>query len=545
MPSRTDQNSHSATSAPSARRHGLIIVVFALFIYLLSIASPPRLFDDFDAAQAQIGRNMLESGDWVTPHLNGVVDFEKPPLIYWLEASSYAVFGVHDWSARLPLALLIVLLCWMLFRFVSWAIGPDAGFASGIVLCTSIGMFLFSRALIPDSTLMFCIAAAMFAAFCALESEVSSRVWPLLLGAALAAGLLDKGLIAIVFPAGTILIYLLATGRIFKWEAWQRLCPWLVLPVVLLLAGPWFLLISLRNPPVFDFTMHAGPGEYHGFFWFFFINEHVLRFLNLRYPHDYAAMPRYLFWLLTLVWFFPWSAYLPQVLRLGFRSSDRASRARLFALCWVGVVMLFFTFSTRQEYYSMPMYPGLALLLGSAVAERTRWHAWSNRIMAGITGLVLVALATILIYVRNMPGEGNIAQALSSNPANYTLSLGHMSDLTIAAFAYLRLPLGLACAAVLIGLLALLLWRNRNAAPVLALAVMMTLFFHAARLAMLKFDSYLGSYPIAASLQKSPPGKLISAYPYFEVSSVFFYTDQQALFLNARVNNLEYGSYAP
>jgi len=526
-------------------RRGWIVLIFSAAIFLVCIASPPRLLDDFDAAQAQMGRNMLESGDWVTPRLNSIVDFEKPPLIYWMEAVSYSIFGVHDWAARLPLALAIIFMCWMTYRFAAWAIDEESGLYAGIVLCTSVGLFLFSRALIPDSTLMCCIAGAMFCWFLALEHEAPAKLWPTFLGLFLALGVLDKGLIAIVFPCGVGLGYMLFSGQLFDRTAWKRIAPWVVVPVFLLLAAPWFVLITIRNPPVIDFTMHAESGEYHGFFWFFFINEHVLRFMNKRYPHDYTAMPLFLFWILTLVWFFPWSAYVPSIFRMSFRPTDRAGRVRLFALCWLGTVMLFFTISTRQEYYSMPMYPALALLLGSAMAQAPSWVKTGNRILAISTGLLLASLIAILLYVRNMPSTGDIAQALSSNPANYTLSLGHMSDLTLHSFAFLKLPLALAIIALLIGFISCVFSWHRNRTPLLALALMMAVFFHAARLAMMKFDSYLGSYPIAEKLQQLPTGRIISAYPYFEVSSVFFYTNHEALFLNARVNNLEYGSYTP
>src|SRR4030095_15362451 len=153
-------------------------------------------------------------------------------------------------------------------------------------------------------------------------------------------------------------------------RAWRRLR---ILPGVLLLlaiAAPWHVLATLRNPPYFDFTMHSESGSYHGFFWFYFINEHLLRFLNLRYPRDYNTVPRLWFWLFHLLWFFPWSMYLPGVVRLP------KSQVRVLAYCWVGFVLVFFTFATTQEYYSMPCYPAIALLLGAAVAGKSDWSRW-------------------------------------------------------------------------------------------------------------------------------------------------------------------------
>src|SRR2546426_11053071 len=116
----------------------LIVVLIAAAIFLGCIYSPPHLMDDVDAVQAQISRNMLQSGDWVTARLNGVAYLEKSPLGYWLTASAYRIFGITDWTARLPLSLAVVALCWVTLCFGSWAFGPEAGFYSGLVLSTCV-----------------------------------------------------------------------------------------------------------------------------------------------------------------------------------------------------------------------------------------------------------------------------------------------------------------------------------------------------------------------------------------------------------------------
>ena len=215
------------------------------------------------------------------------------------------------------------------------------------------------------------------------------------------------------------------------------------------------------------------------------------------------------------------------------------------AVCWIGVVMVFFTFSTTQEYYSMPIYPALALLLGSAMASETTRVRLGTRILQGISGVVCLALAIILVMVWRLPANGDIAQALTQHPEMYTLSMGHMGDLTLNAFAYLKLPLALAAVAFAAIALGLALWRNNISKSVVAVAIGMVIFFQAARLALVRFDGYLGSYPLAQSLMKSPPGQLVEANAYYAFSSVFFYTGRTALLLNGRTNNLEYGSYAP
>ena len=496
--------------------------------------------DDVDAVQAQIARNMLDSGDWVTARLDGVAYLEKSPLKYWTIAVSYMIFGVHDWAARIPMALFAIGLCWLTARIGWWAFGGRAGLYAGLALATCIGLFLFTRILLPDVGLTFTITLAMWALLRALEpDEPHPRRWAWTMAAAIAAGLLLKGLIAAVFPIGAGVTYLLLTRQLFARRTWERLRPFSGTLIILLIAAPWHVLATIRNPPYFYFSMRSIPGEYHGFFWFYFINEHLLRFLNLRYPRDYNTVPRLYFWLFHLLWLFPWSAYLAAAFRLSYRPVDRAGRLRLLALCWTGFLLIFFTFSSTQEYYSMPCYPALALLIGSALVEQ-RWIRAGHRVISSIAALAAVAIALILVQVWNVPTPGDISAALTQHPEAYTLSLGHMGDLTLKSFAYLRAPLLLAGIAFLLGASALW-WRS----PVVAYVLMMVLFLHAARLAMVVFDPYLSSRPLANALIKAPPGQLIEDNAYYTFSSVFFYTNRPGLLLNGRQTNLEYGSYAP
>src|SRR5438128_2500053 len=349
----------------------LIVVLIAAAIFLGCAFSPPHLMDDVDAVQAQIARNMLQSGDWVTARLNGIAYLEKSPMNYWMVAASFGVFGVHDWAARLPLALMVV--------------------------------------------------------------------------------------------AITV---------------------------------PWLILATLRNPPSFDFTLRSVPGQYHGFFWFYFINEHLLRFLNLRYPRDYNTVPRLWFWFLHVVWLFPWSFYFPAAVRLGYRPVDRAGRTRLLALCWAGFVMTFFSFSTTQEYYSLPIYPALALLLGSAMTPEGVWIKRGTKALCVVAAALVVVIAAILWQVWTLPSPGDISAALVQHPELYTLSLGHMGDLTLRSLAYLRLPLMLAGVAVLIGAIGIYRYSANQRRCFFVMAAMMLVFFHAARLAMTTCDPYLGSRPL-------------------------------------------------
>ena len=192
----------------------------------------------------------------------------------------------------------------------------------------------------------------------------------------------------------------------------------------------------------------------------------------------------------------------------------------------------------------MPCYPALALLIGCALTAQDlttqQWVRAGHWLLSAIAAVAALAIAFILAQVWNVPTPGDISAALTQHPEAYTLSLGHMGDLTLQSFAYLRLPLIVAGVAFLIGATAVW-WRH----PIVASVVMMVLFLHAARIAMVVFDPYLSSRPLANALLKAPPGQLIEDNAYYTFSSVFFYTNRRGLLLNGRQTNLEYGSYAP
>lgn len=191
----------------------------------------------------------------------------------------------------------------------------------------------------------------------------------------------------------------------------------------------------------------------------------------------------------------------------------------------------------------MPCYPAIALLIGSAIATNSRVVRAGTRVLTILCACAAIAAVSILVAVRHVPTPGDISEALSLHPAAYTLSLGHMEDLTLDSFAYLRLPLALAAVAFLIGAAGTL--RPTRRYTYISIAAMMVVFFQAARLAMVKFDPYLSSRPLVATLERLPPGGLIVNHHYYWFSSVFFYTDRTAWLLNGRFNNLVYGSYAP
>lgn len=191
----------------------------------------------------------------------------------------------------------------------------------------------------------------------------------------------------------------------------------------------------------------------------------------------------------------------------------------------------------------MPCYVAIALLLGSAMAAGGDWVRRGTGMLCVISACAAIAVFTILMQVRGIPTPGDISSALGHHPNAYKLSLGHMQDLTLDSFAYLRLPLAMAGVAFLLGVAGTFRASARRA--FLAAALMMVLFFHAARIAMVAFDPYLSSRPLARAFMQAPEGKLITQGHYYDFSSVFFYANRTGLLITNRRVNLEYGSYAP
>ena len=522
-------------SREGSLRHSLILLAAGAAIFLGTIVAPPSLMDDVDAVNAQIARNMLDSGDWVTARINGVLYLEKSPLGFWLMAASYSVFGVHDWAARLPHALGAIALMFVTAALGRWGFGPRAGFYAGLTVGTCAGLFLFSRIVIPDTLLALAVASALYCFLRAAEED--GRWWAGGYWASIGVGMLLKGLLAALVPVATAALYLLFTkGSV------RRLRPILGVLLAAAIYLPWVALATLRNPPLFDLTLRSEPGVYRGFFWFYFLNEHVLRFLNLRFPHDYNTVPRIPFLALHLVWLFPWSVFLPAARA---RVDDRGRRLRLLALLWIGFLLAFLSLSTTQEYYSLPCYPAFAVLAGAALLHGPpRWISAGYLALAGV-GVAAAILAGVILYlVRGVSPVGDISSALTQDTAAYTLSLGHMHDLTLRSFAWLRGPLAVAGIALGAGAVAAWLTRRSAVAPI-CLAVMMVVFLQAAHSAMKTFDPYLSSRPLADAISHGPPGRLILEGHYYPASSVVFYTNRRALLWHGKQDNLIYGAAAP
>lgn len=529
--------------------HFAVLVVTWGVIYGVALSSPVML-DDTDTVHAAAVREMAQSGDWVTLTINnGVRYLEKAPLMYWLCALSVKVFGLAEWTVRLPVALFHLLLAFLLLAFGRRFFDHRTGFLSALIYLTCIGPYAFTRILHPDVILTFFVTLALY---CYLRVDLqpddpAARLGPLDLRcmgiyAASALGVLTKGLIGVIFVGGLIFLHLLLTGR---WALIKRLQVLPGIPVFLAIAAPWHLAAGLANP---------------GFFWFYFVNEHFLRYLGLRYPNDWAAMPVWLFWALMLVWLFPWTAFLPGLIGSfprSLRPNGTSGQVHLFLFLWAFFILTFFSFSTTQEYYTFPALPAFCLLLGQAVARMfARGEAAEQRrgvIGLGVLAGFCLAVAAILVVLAWMGhGEGSageLSETLTADPGRYLITFGLMQEFTVATFGGL-VPVITLTAVILVVFPPLAWWsgaRGRWRHVLVCLVFMMVGFFHCYRWAMQSFEPVLTSKQFVPVIREvfRPGDRIVVNGIYEWSSSLNFYSGIQLTVLNGHFGNLWYGSYFP
>lgn len=547
----------------------LLLVAIWAAIYVTSLFQPP-LLDDADTIHAEAARNMLLRHDWVTlyidagvnPPANGVRYLEKAALPYWLVATSYKFFGVSEWTTRLPLALGVLALALYLLYLGRKIYSEAAGLYAGVVILTSFGIYLFTRFFIPDILVGLWLAIGFGFFLRTLDEEKPSRVacWGLAIATAL--DVLTKGLIGLAFPCGVIFIYLLLTRNLRHLLRLRLVSSFLIFLAV---AAPWHIAATLENPPA---------GQAKGFFWFYFVNEHFKRFLGTRIPKDYDTVPLFLFWALTLVWLLPWSAFLPQAIAQvrKLRDLDHRGRANLLFLIWILLIYVFFSFSTRQEYYIVPTFPAIALLIGAwmgregaaAPNEKIRRTGRASAAVLLVFGVAAFAACMALALEAKAPPPGNdISVLLQQRPGKYALSMGHFLDLTPQALGAFRGPLIGTGITFLLGTFFCWHWRRSKTPPLakaaksgaphnnllaanLALATMMVAMLYCAHLGFIIFSPTISSKDLAIAIERQyRPGDVIVINGNLEAgSSLPFYTGIQARLLGPQ-NNAWYGSLFP
>ncbi len=554
----------------------LLLAAVFVAVQFASLFSP-ALLDDVDAAHAQAAQHFAESSDWVTAKINGIRYIEKPPLPWWLVAVVYRVAGQNAFATHLPNALAMLGLAWLSWHWAGLAFGPRAGLYAALGVLTSIGPFLFTRFIIPEAILSLFLLFALYCLLTGLEYKRPNRLyWT---WAALALATLTKGLIAPVFFAGAAIPFLLLTGQ---WRRWRSLRPVSGLLLFLAIAAPWHILVGLANPDQGHAVgNHPTVGNVHGFWWFYFINEHVLRFFGQRYPHDYNKLPFAAYWLLQFVWLFPWSLFLPALLATAWktrrqwlrnvrdevvqtadtradarvaRSGDAARRrfrmrTVLLLSLYTAFTLVFFSISTNLEYYTflawIPLFtliagvlagieqgrngPGAGAGSGGIPPLSTAWLTRAQAVFAIVGVLAALVLGWGLWDSRNLPFVADIGTLLAHRDvAGYTLAMSHLFDLTGPAFAALRLPALLAAVTLLIGpvLAWMLRLKGRHEAATIGVALTSAIFLVAAHIALVRFEPMLSSKQMADTIVRrgSPADSFVIVGEQSDAASVIFYT---------------------
>jgi 4-amino-4-deoxy-L-arabinose transferase-like glycosyltransferase len=562
-------------SAPSTLTVWLLFAAIFAAVFFASLFTPP-LMDDVDSTHAQAAQYFAEHSDWITAKINGIRYIEKPPLPYWTVAVLFHVFGQNVFSAHLPNILAMLGLTWLAWLWARRGWGERAGLYAGLGVLTSVGPFLFTRFIIPEAQLSLFLLLALYCLLTGFEPGRARRFYWMWIFIGLA--LMTKGLIAPTFFIGAAVPYLLVTGL---WRRWREIKPIIGPLLFLAVAAPWHILCGLANPDQgHAIGNHPTLGNVHGFWYFYFVNEHYLRFFNQRYPHDYNKLPGAAYWLLHLVWLFPWSLFLPaliavawetrhtwmQYIRDGedqavnlfmdetacadvagsiFQHKFRARSIWLLSL-FTAWTLLFFSISTNQEYYTFPVWTPMFILIAAVLAGieqnsnldcavggkpllSTAWLSYAQAVFAVVGVVFAMVLGWGLWDSRHLPYVDDVGTLLAHRAvADYTLSMSHLFDLTGASFAALRLPAILAAVALLVG--PLLGWvlrvKGKHLASTISVALTMVVFLIAAHIAFARFDPMLGSKRMADTiLAKASPADTIIIYgEQSEGSSVIFYT---------------------
>jgi 4-amino-4-deoxy-L-arabinose transferase-like glycosyltransferase len=646
------------TDGPQRSTALLILSGLWLIIFFAALFAPP-LLDDADATHANAARHMVLTGDLVTLHVNGIRYLEKAPLPYWLDALSFRIFGFNTFAAHLPQAIAVLLLALLGFHWADKAFRARTAFYTGLAVLTSAGVFLFTRIYIPEVWLSFFLCTALYCFLQALDIDLDSsyrkesvilsggtraagsevegpvvavarslsneRLSPTFyayaMWTALALAILTKGLIAPVFFFGTAIVYLALTG---DYKKWRTLRPFTGLLLFFAIAAPWHILAGLRN---------TGGMNGHGFFWFYFINEHFLRFLGKRYPMDYNKLPGYLFWSLHIVWLFPWSLFAPlwvaqkdrqwrkflrthtyrpkmwiyyltfilggfliDILGLanaitillvwgigiffyqfhlgrrafnesGFPLTDIsiAQRTTLLLSIYAALILIFFSISTNQEYYTFPAYLPILILIAAGLTRAEdaysedkssrRWLIFAHATFTVIGLAVAITLAIGLWTSRHLPFVPDIGELLAHRGVgDYTLSMSHLFDLTGPSFAALRLPAALAAFAFSIGpaIAWVLRAKRRHLAATTTVALTSAVFLIAAHIALVRFGPMLSSQNLAAKIQQleathaiAPDTTILLFGDQSYGSSIPFYLGKDVLLVDGRSSSMIFGSTFP
>lgn len=379
----------TAKESPARRDLGVLLLVFGVAFFQFLGRLP--LLEPDEARYAEIPREMLERGDFITPLLNYVKYFEKPPLLYWLNALSLSLFGENEFAARFACALAGLLTVLLTYHLGRTLFGRREGLFAALILGTSTGFLIQARLNLTDMLLTFCMTACLGCfAMAVRDSEPRRGLYCYLGYISAALAVLAKGLIGIVFPGAVIFLYLLL-GKRWRILKEMRLVTGTLL--FLLVSAPWFILVSRENP---EFAR------------FFFIHEHFERFttkVHGRYQPTWYFIP------ILCVTMFPWSFFIPSGLRGIWRERYSLSGLNaLFLAIWAIFIFAFFSKSDSKLIpYILPVFPPLAILMGRTFVRQLNEPDRLMRIQGYVLSAILIILGVGMCIYPHVPQAKGIS----------------------------------------------------------------------------------------------------------------------------------------
>jgi 4-amino-4-deoxy-L-arabinose transferase-like glycosyltransferase len=489
---------------------GFMLLPILLSAALYLFTTTDRGVIDYDEGYyAGAAKGMAESGNWVTPYVNGIRFLEKPPFLYWMTAASFKVLGINEFALRLPTALAVIALVWIVMLTALRIGDKRIALIAGLSTAFSAGTYIFTRETLHDIWLVLFVALAMYGFVNWYMDPARSLRRALLFYAATAGAFMCKSLIGIAFPVGIVAVYFLLSRERPKWRTLHVLLGSLLF---LALTVPWHWLAAAQN---------------RGFLDFFFLGEQLLRFIGKREPPVLWSLPLVTFWALILVWLFPWTAFLPAAIAESRKPGCTKQRMLLIlALAWAGVILGFFSISNRLEHYAFPAFPALSLFIAATLSRsESKWTLWAFRGLAILGILVLVAGIGAGIWI----GTGHGLAASSNGPANRLdeTDFSILGEMPAVLLSDLLKPAAATVLAFSIGFCAALWFemRRRRLPAVFCLAGAMMIVCGAIHWSLHICEDLISSkkFALAIANDSRPGDRLVVMDDYESANSLNFY----------------------
>jgi len=478
----------------------LIISVLVFFSFYFAIGAYP-LFDNNEGLYASIAKEMLLSRDFIIPHLNGVPYIEKPPLLYWLLTASFSIFGFTAFAARLVTVTSATLVCIVMLYFTKKIHQTRVGILGSVIFASSVGISIIARMVYFDMLFTLLVSSALLCLFYWYEYQKANtlRLGYLFFGLAILA----KGLVAVVLIGGSFGAFFLLE-RDFR-KLYRILDP-LGIALFLAIILPWHIAAIIKH---------------QGFAWRYFIEEHFLRFINQREPHDYYHGSIYYYLPRILIYLFPWSFFVPLIFLRTTTNNATEKTLLNFCWCWFLIPLLFFSLSSaKANYYMVVSTPALAIILGIKIVHYVKEA--KSRFFGIWSAIVLFIVSLILGVLYFIFGKALQLDRISSNVIFITMIsffIGVLVMINIVRYQELS-------------------------AVILSLFIVPAMMVMVSYIKVVKGDlSTANAGQYLTMVAKDSP---LYIYQDFEnISALFFYVTTRFKVIDSRSNDLYYGERLP